>query len=111
ALNKAEFVQPPMQIGQPITKAIGPLTMQEPDHRRRWLLRTRDERPCSCRATDCFDELAPPHSITRSARPRRLSGKVRPSTLAVLRLMTNWILAACSTGRSIGWAPLRIFPV
>ena len=35
----------------------------------------------------------------------------RPSVLAVLRLITNSNLVGCSTGRSAGLAPLRIFPV
>ena len=32
---------------------------------------------------------------------------VRPSAFAVLRLMTSSIFAACSTGRSAGFSPLR----
>jgi len=35
---------------------------------------------------------------------------VRPSALAVLRLMTNSNVVGCSTGRSPGLAPLRICP-
>src|SRR5436305_15323545 len=48
------------------------------------------------------------HSITSSARARIEGGMVRPSALAVFRLMTSWYLEACSTGRSAGFAPLRI---
>ena len=33
---------------------------------------------------------------------------VRPSALAVLRLMINSNFVGCSTGRSLGFAPLRI---
>ena len=33
---------------------------------------------------------------------------VRPSALAVLRLMTSSNFVGCSTGRSAGFAPLRI---
>src|SRR5262249_7718729 len=75
------------------------------------LLRPRHERP-SCRAADKRDEFAPPqsHSITSSARPSSLSGKVMPSALAVLRLMTNWIFTNCWTGRSAGLTPLRMLP-
>jgi hypothetical protein len=36
------------------------------------------------------------------------SGMVRPSALAVLRLMTNSSLVACTTGRSAGLVPLSI---
>ena len=54
--------------------------------------------------------LAPAHSITSSARARIDCGTVRPSALAVLRLMTSSNLVGCWTGRSAGLAPLRIFP-
>src|SRR5262249_3891886 len=79
------------------------------DHRHRGLLRPRRERPRSRAAKQC-DELAPLHSITLSARPRNVIGKVRPSATAVLRLITNSTFTACWTGRSAGWAPLRIRP-
>jgi hypothetical protein len=60
------------------------------DHRHRRLLRPRHERPRRRRAaTEKGDELAPPHSITSSARASRAVGTVRPSALAVLRLITN----------------------
>src|SRR5262245_54029955 len=48
------------------------------------------------------------HSITSSARPSHLGGTVRPSALAVLRLITNSNLAGACTGRSPGTAPLRM---
>jgi hypothetical protein len=35
-----------------------------------------------------FPEVGGPHSITSSARARRVGGMVRPSALAALRLMT-----------------------
>src|SRR5262245_14730255 len=47
------------------------------------------------------------HSIT-SARASRVSGTVRPSAFAVLRLITSSKLVGCSTGRSAGLAPFRI---
>src|SRR5262245_40311103 len=71
------------------------------------LLRARRERP-SRRAAEKRDELAPLHSITSSARARRVGGTSRPSALAVLRLTTNSNLVPCCTGRSAGFAPLRI---
>ena len=46
--------------------------------------------------------------ITRAARPRMDCGIVRPSALAVFRLITSSNLVGCSTGRSPGFAPLRI---
>src|SRR5262249_56594330 len=53
------------------------------------LLRARRERPGGGRAAEKSDELAPLHSITSSAATSSLSGTVRPSALAVLRLMTS----------------------
>src|SRR5205085_9542210 len=50
----------------------------------------------------------PHHSITSSARRRNDSGICRPSALAVFILMTSWKRVGCSTGKSAGWAPLRI---
>src|SRR5215475_14679288 len=49
-----------------------------------------------------------PHSINSSARARSLAGTVMPSALAVFILMTSWKRVGCSTGKSAGWAPLRI---
>ena len=49
-----------------------------------------------------------PYWITSSARPSSDGGIVRPSALAVLRLITSSNLVGCSTGRSAGLAPLRI---
>ena len=49
------------------------------------------------------------YSMTLSARASSDGGIVRPRALAVLRLMTSSYLDACSTGRSAGLAPLRIF--
>jgi hypothetical protein len=50
------------------------------------------------------------YSITSSARARIEDGTIRPSALAVLRLTTSSKVVGCSTGRSAGLAPLRIFP-
>src|SRR5262249_34511955 len=75
-------------------------------HPRR-LLRARRKWPCCRRAADERDELAPPHSITSSARADKVGGTSRPSTFAVLRLMTNSNLVGCTTGRSEGCSPLR----
>src|SRR5205814_2049243 len=49
------------------------------------------------------------HSITSSARASNDCGTVRPSALAVLRLITNSNFVGCSTGISDGFAPFRIF--
>src|SRR2546421_8156116 len=82
---------------------------KESNHRHR-LLRARRKRPRRPRAAEKRDELAPPHSITSSARASSVGGTVRLSALAVLRLMTSSNLVGCITGRSLGLAPLRMRP-
>src|SRR5262249_19352806 len=72
------------------------------------LLRTRRERPRGRRGAEQGDELAPPHSITSLARASKLSGTVRPSALAVLRLITSSYLVGACTGRSDGFSPLKM---
>ena len=46
--------------------------------------------------------------MTSSARAKSDCGTVRPSALAVLRLITSSNLVGCSTGSSAGLAPFRI---
>src|SRR5215831_4825539 len=70
-------------------------------------LRPRNKRPehrtGRRRAAEQRDEVAPPdHSITSSAMARSPGGNVRPSALAVLRLIRNSNLVACTTGRLAG---------
>ena len=50
------------------------------------------------------------YSITSSARVSSEGGTVRPSALAVLRLMASSNLVGCVTGRSAGLAPPRMRP-
>jgi len=50
------------------------------------------------------------YSMTSSAMESTPAGIVRPSVLAVLRLITNSNLLDCMTGNSAGLAPLRILP-
>jgi hypothetical protein len=63
ALDEACFLQALAERSHVIRPAG-----QEPHHRHDWLLRARGERPSRCRAAKKRDELAPPHSITSSAR-------------------------------------------
>jgi hypothetical protein len=84
--------------------------IDEADHRHRRLLRPRRQRPSDRRAAEKRDELAPPHSITSSARASSVGGTVMPNTRAVSALMTNSNLLDCATGRSAGFAPLRMRP-
>jgi hypothetical protein len=50
------------------------------------------------------------HSITSSAWASSKSGILRRRALAVLRLTTSSTLVLCWIGRSVGWAPFKIFP-
>ena len=98
--RKAQRPPPPQQLTS---------SNEHPAHHRHpWLLRARRERPRACRAAEQRDEVAPLHSITSSAVASSLSGTVRPSVLAVLRLITRSNLVGCSIGRSPGLAPLKI---
>src|SRR5215472_292109 len=84
------------------------------DHCRQWPRNTRyqaDATPYLGRASTGW--IAPAcgwrtHSITSSARASRVSGRVRPSALAVVRLMTSSYFVGVCTGRSAGFSPLRI---
>ena len=60
------------------------------------------------RRRSAHDERGALHSITSSARASSVGGTVRPSALAVFRLMISLNLVARSTGRSAGLVPLRI---
>ncbi len=51
-----------------------------------------------------------PHSITSSASNCIELGTSMPSALAVCRLITNSNLLDCTTGKSVGFSPLRIRP-
>ena len=73
-------------------------------HPLHWLWAAMCPQPDSCSAA----KLA--HSITSSAIASSDGGTVRPSTLAVWRLMTSSNLLACMTGRSAGLVPLRMRP-
>jgi hypothetical protein len=48
------------------------------------------------------------YSITSSAVASSVAGTVRPSALAVLRLITSSYLSGSCTGRSAGLPPLRM---
>src|SRR5262249_9208754 len=108
AFNVAGLAQTAPEAGQRVCVGLWRPEVQVSYHWQRRLLRVRRERPCGCRATEERDELASPHSITSSARPSNTSGIVKPSALAVLRLMTNSNFVGCCTGRSAAFSPLRM---
>src|SRR5215472_11344492 len=111
AFDIAGFAQPFVERAQTArNNRIGPFGTENPDHRHRALLRPRRARPRCGSGADERDELAPPHSITSSARPDRGRGTVMPSALAVFKLMISSTFVACCVGRSAGFSPLRMRP-
>src|SRR5262249_53162530 len=107
------FEEPPLaqaftERGEHTLRVLRRPAAHEPNHRHRGLLRARRERPRG-RTAEQRDELAAAaHSITSLASASNLSGTVRPSTLAVVRLMMRSNLVGCSTGRAAGFAPRSI---
>ena len=105
----ADLMQPMVKVGCLVRSAVGRSTVEESNQRRCRLLCLRPKWPRGRRPAEQRDELAAPHSITSSARRSSDVGNSMPIAFAVLRLMTSSYLTGCSTGRSPGWAPLRIF--
>src|SRR5262249_5644849 len=66
------------------------------------------ERPRRRRAAEQRDEMAPPHSITSSARARTVLAMAWPTTLATLRLTTSSYLVGACTGKSAAFSPLKM---
>src|SRR5262249_13821095 len=109
SLDIARVAQALVKGGQFARRGIRRAPGEKSDHRHRRLLRIRRERPRGSRAAEQRDELAPvAHSITSSARAKNVSGIVRRSALAAVRLTTSSNLVGCWTGMSAGFVPLRI---
>src|SRR5262249_52348523 len=89
AVDEIGFLQAVAERRYPIDGIDSRRRVENPDHRHRALLRARRERPSNRRAADEGDELAPPHSITSSARASSVAGNSRPSASAVCKLTTN----------------------
>src|SRR5262245_41643089 len=110
ALDPAKLTQPLQKSGYPLSLGRTRARAQEPNRLRR-LLPLHGERPCCGRAAEQRDELAAgAHSITSSAVDSSDGGTVRPSIRAGWRLMTNSNFDDCVTGKSAGFAPLRMRP-
>jgi hypothetical protein len=71
------------------------------------LLRTCSERP-RARAAEQRDELATLHSMTSSAMSCICVGTFSPSAFAVFMLIASSNFVGACTGRSAGFAPLRM---
>src|SRR5262245_64674071 len=83
ALDIAGVLEALAKSAQTVLDSLRRSVIKEADHRHRALLRARRERPRGRRAAEQRDELAPPHSITSSARASSVGGTSRPSILAV----------------------------
>src|SRR5262249_29376746 len=108
ALDITSFVEALAERGHHGCVPLRRPTIEEPKHRHRRLLRARRERPRGSRAAEQRDERAAFHSITSSASNWTELGTSRPIVLAICTLMTSSNLVNCTTGRSTGFAPLRI---
>src|SRR5262249_42086696 len=106
AVDEAGFTQASTERDHAVRIFRSRYAVEDSDHRHRRLLRARRERPRR-RAAEERDELAPPHSITSSARKRNDSGIFRPNAFAVLTLIANSYLVGSCTGSSPGLAPRR----
>ena len=108
AFDPPQFAQPLQESDTPFTPSRARCGSQEPDRRQLVrLLRVRSTKRPRCRAAEHCYELAPLHSITSSARPSSVSGKVMPSALAVSRLIASSTVVGCSTGTSLGLVPCK----
>src|SRR5262249_25275091 len=94
-LSKTCVGQTSMECWKIVTRTLRCSVTQKPDHGRRCWLRICRERPTGCNTAEKCDELAPPHSITSSARCKIVSGKVIPSVLAVFTLTTSSTFTDC----------------
>jgi hypothetical protein len=107
--RKAPARKPVCAVAALPRKRAGQPAAEMADHRHRLLLRSEGAQR-DHRAADEEKQLAPPHSMTSSARARIDCGTVRPSAVAVLRLTTSSNLVGCSTGRSAGFGALEDLP-
>jgi hypothetical protein len=108
ALDVACFGQASVKCGHLLACGFERQRIDKSDHRHRRRLRARRERPRDGRAADNRNELAPPHSITSSARASSVGGISRPRVFAVFRLTTSWYLVGSCTGSSPAFAPRRM---
>src|SRR5262249_13965127 len=109
-VDPAEFTQSLHKCGGPFASGRTRALAQETDCRHfARLLRACCKRPRRRRAAHQRDELSLSHSIPSSARSRIAVRSSMPIVLAVLRLTTSSNFVGCSTGRSAGLAPFKIF--
>ena len=103
----------------PACRRNRPVTVAQPDGIRvRYRVNTGRAHSWLARPSLTHSVILPPqytalrksHSITWSARADSVGEISSPSDFAVFKLMTNWYLVGCTTGRSLGFSPLRMRP-
>src|SRR5262249_18809350 len=104
-VDPAMFAQPFFKGGNRLYPHLLGHSSKKPDYRPS-LLRPKWERP-HCRAAENRNELAPPHSITSSARTRTCIGIFILRVSAVLRFRVVKNLVGCWIGSSLGFAPFK----
>src|SRR5262249_47163138 len=82
---------------------------QDADPARR--LRASGERPRRCAANQRDELAASDHSMTSSASASSDGDTVSPCIRAVWTFTTSWNFDGCTTGKSAGLAPFRIWPL
>src|SRR5262245_32595424 len=105
AFDVARFAEAFAERGHKTRVGVRRPVSDKRDHRHRRLLRMHRKRPHCCRSAEDRDELAPSHSITRSARVSMDGGRVRPSNLAVFRFIASSNFVGRSTGKSAAFTP------
>src|SRR5215471_6393105 len=111
AFDIAGFLQAPLEGDETTGNVVGlrgsDAEIAYDGHR---LLAASGNRPCDGGTAEQDRNVAPPHSMTSSARARIEGGTVSPSALAVLSLTTSSNVVGCWTGISAGFSPLRTLP-
>jgi hypothetical protein len=69
ALDEACFLQALAEYTQKVRHRVRRSGVEKPDHRHRWLLRARRERPRGCGAAQKANELTSPHIRTQAQGP------------------------------------------
>ena len=95
SLNVAGFLQPLAECSRLKCDQVGGTKMKESRSPASPAAARAPRAATRRRAAEQADEVAPPHSITSSATASSIGGMVRPSALAVFRLIARVNLVGC----------------